>query len=289
MKYSKSKELLAGFHVNEMETELAELNFAGEQWAPQKFLVALHSHEDWEFYLQSDGESYWEGEKHVYNLTAGNFFAVPPKIPHKMSRSNSARQHFLYTSINLNIVLERMPNLKHLWQRESIVFVPHGESLLPPFRQLIREVSLRLPQQSLGLRLAIDHLILEASRLLEQEAGGQQPEASPVAIHPAVLRAKELLDHHPNFQWEIKNLAQMSDVSPQHLQKCFTRDVGIPIHEYLLQARIRQAKEMLVQTDLSITELALELGFSSSQHFAAIFKDVTGETAHKFRRSKARL
>jgi hypothetical protein len=59
-----------------------------------------------------------------------------------------------------------------------------AESLVPPFRQLIREISVDLPQRATGVRLALDYLVLEASRLHERSA-------SPlVTLHPAVARAE---------------------------------------------------------------------------------------------------
>jgi AraC family transcriptional regulator len=78
-------------------------------------------------------------------------------------------------------------------------------------------------------------------------------------------------------------------MSPTHLAELFTRDVGVPPRQYLLQVRIERAKHYLTQRSVPITALGLELGFSSSQHFAATFKRITGKTPRDFvRNSKHR-
>lgn len=171
----------------------------------------------------------------------------------------------------------------HPWQRDAVVFLTRGETLLAPFRQLIREVSLTLPHRASGMRLALDALVLEASRLLETSLAAPREPQSLTLRHPAVLRAKELLDHQPGRAWRLADLARMAGVSAHHLVECFTREVGVSPRRYLLSVRVRLAQEMLTGSDTAVTDLALELGFSSSQHFAATFKRLTGETAQGYR------
>ena len=95
--------------------------------------------------------------------------------------------------------------------------------------------------------------------------------------------AKELMDHQPSHPWRLTDLARRAGVSAHHLVECFTREVGVSPRPYLLSVRVRLAQEMLTGSDIAVTELALELGFSSSQHFAATFKRLTGETAQGYR------
>jgi AraC-like DNA-binding protein len=71
-------------------------------------------------------------------------------------------------------------------------------------------------------------------------------------------------------------------MSPTHLAELFTRDVGVPPRQYLLQVRIERAKQYLTQRSVAITALGLELGFSSSQHFAATFKRLTGKSPREY-------
>ena len=106
------------------------------------------------------------------------------------------------------------------------------------------------------------------------------------SAHPAVVRVKELLDHQCQRSWRLADLARVAGLSATHLAELFTRDVGLPPRKYLLQVRIERAKQYLPQKTIPITTLALELGFSSSQHFAAVFKRLTDATPREYARRK---
>ena len=277
--YTQPPNLLAGFHAERPEPSVPELVHAGEQWASQRLLISRHSHTVWEFYLQISGISRWDAEE-MYTLTPGCFFAAPPSLSHQMHERSHDKHHFFYAALDLAPSLLRLELPAGLWNPARVYFQTGGEALLPPFRQLIRDISLALPYRAAGLRLAIDALVLEASRLC---APPLLPPAPPLSLHPSVRRAKELLDHQAARPWSLADLAQMAGISPHHLVECFTKEVGVSPHRYLLGVRVRLAQEMLSGSDLPVTEIALELGFSSGQHFAATFKRLTGGTAHAYR------
>jgi AraC-like DNA-binding protein len=279
MEFLRPKGLLAGFHACAPDPRVPELIHAGEQWAPADFFIPEHTHPVWEFYFQISGESQWDGGGKSHALKPGGFFAAAPSVRHRMRERPKARHHFLYAAIDLDLIGRRIKELSGSWRGRRIVSEPHAEALLAPFRQLIREVSALLPHRTAGIRTALDTLVIEATRLLEKDSRG----GSLIAGHPAVVRCREILDHHPAEQWKLAELARLAGLSPSRLSECFMRDTGLSPHQYLLHARIETAKEMLRQSDVSVTTLALDLGFSSSQHFATTFKRVTGGTAHAYR------
>lgn len=279
-RYLRPPDLLAGFHADQPDPAVPELVHIGEQWASRRLFITSHSHDVWEFYLQISGESRWDVPDQTYTLTPGAFFAAPPHVPHRMHDQPDDKHHFFFAALDLAAVRARLPAVADLWPPDAVVFQPRAEALTAPFRQLIREVSLALPHRAAGMRLALDALVLEAARLLES-ARGEAP--SLTLRHPAVSRAKELLDHQPGRAWRLPDLARMAGVSAHHLVECFTREVGVSPRQYLLSVRVRLAQGMLTGSDIAVTDLALELGFSSSQHFAATFKRLTGETAQGYR------
>jgi len=276
--------LLAGFHAVHPDSHLPELLHIGEQWAPAEFFISDHTHAVWEFYFQIAGESQWDGDGKTHALKPGGFFAVAPGIRHRMRERPKTRHHFLFAAIDIGGICKRHKELRNFWLNRRIVFEPHGENLQSPFRQLIREVSVVLPHRSTGIRTALDYLVIEATRLLEEERKG----GSFISTHPAVMRAREILDHHPAEHWKLAELARLAGLSPSRLSECFMRDIGMSPHQYLLRTRIEMAKEALKQSDVSVTDIALDFGFSSSQHFASAFKRITGSTAKAFR-TRARI
>ncbi len=279
MHYPKPEGVLAGFHADKPEPSVPELVHIGEQWAPRSYRIRPHAHTCWEFYLQISGQSCWSDARgEEFALLPGGFLAMPPGVRHTLREPPPSRHHFYFAAIDLGLLETRLTEIAFLWRRSEIVFVPDGGSLLQPFRQLIREVSLRLPQRALGIRAALDVLLVEASRLLQK---GRRE--AHVSIHPAVLHARDLLETHPAYSWRLIDLARQAGLSLQHLSERFVKEIGVTPHQYLLQQRILSAQDMLQRDDLSITEIGLEVGFSSGQHFATSFKRLTGLTPRAYR------
>jgi len=84
----------------------------------------------------------------------------------------------------------------------------------------------------------------------------------------------------------LMSLAQEASVSERHLSQRFDAEVGMTPVDYVTHLRVEHAKEMLSQTSHSITEIALSLGFSSSQYFATIFRRLSGHSPMAYRKNK---
>jgi len=271
--------LISGFHGESPDPDVPEINRAGEEWLPGSTFIPPHSHDDWELYLQVDGTSVWEGDGGVHMLTAGSLFLPPPGVEHALVGGMRERHHFIFAGIDIAAVLSRVPELAPMWRSSSIIVEPNAGSLLAPFRLLVREVALKQAYRSAGIRSALDSVIVEASRLIAREGSPKLYAPS----HQAVGRAKSLIETQPHLAWKLSELAQASGLSPSRLMQLFTQEVGVPPRQYLLQVRIARAREVLETTDTPITDIALDLGFASSQHLAVVFRRIVGVTASEFR------
>jgi len=98
-----------------------------------------------------------------------------------------------------------------------------------------------------------------------------------------LLRAKDRVDAAPYEAWPVRRLAKVSGVSIAHFARSFKQAFGAPPHRYLLTRRVERATALLRETDLPITEIALEAGWSSLGTFGRTFRDVVGESPGEFR------
>jgi AraC family transcriptional regulator len=67
----------------------------------------------------------------------------------------------------------------------------------------------------------------------------------------------------------------------------FKQSFETPPHRYITNRRIERAKSLLTACNLSVTEIALDVGFSESSSFTSAFRKVTGETPTGYRRRVA--
>ena len=87
----------------------------------------------------------------------------------------------------------------------------------------------------------------------------------------------------PERDWPVEELARRAELSPTTLLRRFKRLTGSPPHAYLLSCRIDKAKRYLADGEMSVAAIADSLGFPSTQHFATIFKRITGKTPSECR------
>jgi AraC family transcriptional regulator len=100
-----------------------------------------------------------------------------------------------------------------------------------------------------------------------------------------VSSAKLVLASDLRRRWTLAEIAtEVGGVSPVYLTQVFQQLEGIPLYRYQLQLRLARALSQLGECD-DLTELGLDLGFSSHSHFSAAFRQLYGQTPSAFRRS----
>ncbi|TAJ11298.1 AraC family transcriptional regulator [Marinilabiliaceae bacterium JC017] len=96
--------------------------------------------------------------------------------------------------------------------------------------------------------------------------------------------------HHQN---EPEKIGHLSVQLPKYVgmdyasvSRLFSEAEGITIEKYLILQKIERAKELIFYGELTMSEIAFQLNYSSSQHFSNQFKSVTGVTPGQFRKNK---
>ncbi|HWU81663.1 MAG TPA: AraC family transcriptional regulator, partial [Caulobacter sp.] len=99
-----------------------------------------------------------------------------------------------------------------------------------------------------------------------------------------VDRAKLVLASDLGRRWTLAEIADEVGVSPVYLTQVFQQVEGVPLYRYQLRLRLARALDLLNSYD-HLTNLALDLGFSSHSHFSAAFKQAYDRTPAEFQRS----
>ena len=94
----------------------------------------------------------------------------------------------------------------------------------------------------------------------------------------------EYIHAHFEDQIKIETLIQIAGVSKSHLKRVFNRLFGMPPIEYVILTRINEARELLENTDRTVSDIAQEVGFYDHSHFIRHFKRIRGCTPSQYRR-----
>jgi AraC-like DNA-binding protein len=130
--------------------------------------------------------------------------------------------------------------------------------------------------------LLVMELFIHISRALKMEwensIKGKSPKLKEL-IHIAVSYINN------NFERDISlgDIAKYVFLSPSYFTRAFKEEVGMSPINYLLKVRVERAKELLVETSMKISEIALSVGFSNQQRFNEIFKKYAGTSPLQYK------
>jgi transcriptional regulator GlxA family with amidase domain len=99
-------------------------------------------------------------------------------------------------------------------------------------------------------------------------------------------RVREYVETHLGESIDLLMLAGVAGLSVHHFARQFKQSAGVAPHAYLTQKRVERAREMLVQTDRSLAEIAFAVGFFDQGHLARHFRHMLGTTPREFRWSQ---
>ncbi|WP_416276767.1 helix-turn-helix transcriptional regulator [Mitsuokella multacida] len=88
---------------------------------------------------------------------------------------------------------------------------------------------------------------------------------------------------HPGPPLRLNGIAKAFRLSTDYLSAHFSQITGVPLKEYILQAKVRQAADLLRYTDYPINVISSYLSFSSQSHFGQVFRKYMGITPKIYR------
>lgn len=241
-----------------------------------------HWHDEFHFCLIQDGSGNlnYRGEKHW--TPAGCLFIVHPGEVH----SNQADEGGSCSYRNLYAESELI--------RQAAAEITGHPGGLPFFsaapihdREVIAlYLELHQSLEAENLKLEQDELFLGfLAKLIARHSESSWELREPGRDGEAVYRARDYLMDNFSRNISLDELAGIASLSPFHLNRVFSREFGLPPHAFLTQVRVARAKSLLKQ-GASITETAIEVGFSDQSHFTRHFRRLVSVTPGHYLQSK---
>lgn len=98
-----------------------------------------------------------------------------------------------------------------------------------------------------------------------------------------IQKALLYIDENYTTEIDIKKLSDKLNISQQYLSHVFRKEMGISPRKYINSYRIKKAKDLLADSDLNISEVAFQLGFTNQYYFSRIFKQIEGISPSVYR------
>ena len=289
--------------------------YPGEQLPPQ-FLAAMrsiglwdasrnqswglqrHCNEGIEFTYLARGQVGFEVDGQSWQLKKGDFTITRPWQFHRVGNPTVAASRLYWLILDVNV---RRPNQPWQWP-DWVICSPddlkrltnllrHNEQPVWPadagvagcFTKLVELVETQEPQQSeTKLKLYINELLIAVMELLQRKQ-------IPLDEHLSTSqRAVELflaaLREHLAYHWDLNSMADQCGLSRSQFASYCKQITNMTPIDYLTHCRLETAARLLLdQPELSITEVAFNCGFNSSQYFATVFRSRQGCSPSDFR------
>ena len=127
----------------------------------------------------------------------------------------------------------------------------------------------------INANISLQKLLVELYNIRERES------TAPSAIDQLILEMKQ----RPDYWWTVAELAEFCHLSTDQLRRNFMRHTGMLPKQYIEELKIRQAAVLLLDSRLTVTEVAAKFGYLDPYHFSRRFKQRVGVSPEKYRRA----
>ena len=256
-----------------------------------------HFHDSYELYFLLEGERYYFIEKETYYVKAGDVVLINREQVHKTSQAGSGKHDRILLQLSGRILDPWLKNagvfsLERLFgdyygvlkvselEREEI------KSLLFGIRD---EIGQRGERYETMVRLKLSQILLLIYRIRKKSVLKEMPATVQTAKHGKVHEVAEYLTTHCESGESLEEIAEKFFISKSYLSRIFREVTSFSVNEYRNLARVRKAKELLSNSDYTITEISGLLGFESVTYFERIFKKHGDETPSCYRKKTRRV
>lgn len=166
----------------------------------------------------------------------------------------------------------------------KILFLNHSPVLakLKEAGTIFQNLHYEFINQEIGYTARINQLIDELFILTARQLTRQN--SSRRDFPQTFLKLEQSLRADLSHQWTVEEMAAMVGLGITAFSEKVKSYTGFSPLNYLINIRISEAIKLLKRQDVQVTDIALDVGFYSSQHFATTFKKLTGYTPSEFRK-----
>ena len=227
----------------------------------------------------------WLGTRFQKNyFQVGSVLVVPANVPHRANWDTENR--YLLLSLDPIAFLN---TVQSAGERQTSELIPHFSAADPLVYGIGLSLKGELESGNLGGRLYADSLCSALfAHLLHHYTSEQPPRQTRDGGLPRarLRRVIEYVDVYLDRDLTLTELAAIAQLSPNYFTRSFKQSTGFTPHQYVIRQRVEKAKQLLVEGQLAIADIALEVGFAHQSHLNRHFKRWVGVTPKAFIRER---
>lgn len=210
-----------------------------------------------------------------------------------LQASSTGRAEFVVVNLSPVFVLDAAARARLTRSDSVVTFRARSIEVDERLARLARDLAEELLEEAAGQELIVgaivEHALVHTLRRYANVRRSEHMELSRAGLVDRRIRlAVELMYAHMNRELSLEEIASAAHLSPFHFSRLFKKLTGATPHAYLASLRAARARDLLAETDLSVTEVGARVGYMSSSHFSKAFRQSTGISPRAYRKALVR-
>lgn len=236
----------------------------------------LHTHPFTELFLVTGGKGSFIVENIEYPISKGDFVIVNSNTEHTEKSDKDSPLEYIILGV-------KDFNFSFCGRANHLLFSCTSENheLIYLMRYMLKEKEVGAEYSDEACQNMLEVALINLLRITRSKYDNAPSEK----INATCVKLKKYLDSNYATKISIDDLAELTHLNKYYLIHSFNKYLGCSPISYLCQKRIEVAKELLANSDLSISEISQSAGFSSQSYFAQCFLKLTNISPREYRNS----
>ena len=241
-----------------------------------------HTHNHVELFFIVGGKGQFLIEDRAYAVNTNDLIIINPNVTHTEVSLGAQPLEYIVLGIE-GIELATGAN-----SDGQFCILDHFESaeFSSCLRNILRETELEQPGYEDVCQAYMEILII---RLMRNTALSIPTEPQPISGNRQCAAVRRYIDLHFKEPLTLELLAEEAHMNKYYLAHAFKREYGVSPISYMISRRVEESKYLLAETDLSMSQIAQLLGFSSLSYFSQVFRRTQSLSPMEYRQSTRNL
>ena len=237
-----------------------------------------HTHNHLELFYIVGGKGQFLIQDQLYPVNPNNLVVINPNVTHTEVSLNAQPLEYIVLGIEgIELATNESSN-------GQFNILDHFESL--EISSCLRNILREMEQKNTGYEdVCQAYMEILIIRLMRNIALAVPTESQVVSGNRQCASVKRYIDLHFKEALTLEQLAEDAHMNKYYLSHVFKREYGISPINYMITKRIEESKYLLAETDLSMSQIAQLLGFSSLSYFSQVFRRTQATTPMEYRQS----
>ena len=237
-----------------------------------------HAHSYTELFYIVGGDGQFQINDSLFPVHAHQLVVVNPNIIHtEVSYEAHPLEYIVLGIEGLELTIPGSGEARY-----CIYSFPANNDVLTCMQRVLQEMQERKPEHQTVCLAYMDLIMVQLLRHASVSVS-QAPSRFPA--NPQCAAVRQYIDQHYKESITLDLLAEKARINKYYMAHAFKREYGVSPINYLISCRIREGKRLLSETDLSLSQIAAVLGFSSSSYFSQSFRSAEGMSPTEYRKA----